>query len=182
MTTIGVSVAVPDPWGSDLQGYRVQLGDPTAAGIPTHITLLPPIDVDDVLLPSIHQHLEQVAAETSPFAVHLRGTGTFRPISPVVFVNVVQGISSCEVLASTVRHGPLAVDAQFSYHPHVTVAHHLPEAVLDRAFEELSSFDCRFTVEEISLYEHRDDHGWTPVRAFRLGGSSMRRSGEQLAV
>lgn len=182
MTTIGVSVAVPDPWGSDLQQYRVDLGDPTAAGIPTHITLLPPIDVDDVLLASIDRHLEAVAAATCPFDAHLRGTGSFRPVSPVVFVNVVQGISSCEVLAAEVRQGPLAIDSQFPYHPHVTVAHHLDEGLLDRAFEELASFDCRFTVDQISLYEHRDDQGWTPVRAFRLGGSAVGRAGEQVAV
>lgn len=182
MTTIGVSVAVPDPWGSDLQEYRIRIGDPTAAGIPTHITLLPPIDVDDVLVPSIHQHLEEVAAATCPFETHLRGTGTFRPVSPVVFVNVVQGISSCELLASAVRQGPLAIDAQFPYHPHVTVAHHLAEPLLDRAFDELGTFDCRFAVEEISLYEHHDERGWTPVRTFRLGGESMSRPGEQVAV
>jgi 2'-5' RNA ligase len=182
VTTIGVSVAVPDPWGSDLQEYRVELGDPTAASIPTHITLLPPIDVDDVLLASIDQHLEEVAAATCPFQAHLRGTGTFRPVSPVVFVNVVQGISSCELLASAVRQGPLAIDPQFPYHPHVTVAHHLPEELLDRAFEELGPFDCRFTVDEISLYEHHDHRGWTPVRAFRLGGPSVGRAGEQVAV
>lgn len=169
MTTIGVSVAVPDPWGAELQDYRVRLGDPTAAAIPTHITLLPPIDVDEVLLPSIGDHLEAVAGVTPPFAVHLRGTGSFRPVSPVVFVNVVEGISSSEMLASAVRKGPLAIDAQFPYHPHVTVAHHLPDALLDRAFEELGSFDCRFTVGQISLYEHHDDQGWTPVREFRLG-------------
>lgn len=169
MTTIGVSVAVPDPWGSELQDYRVQLGDPTAAAIPTHITLLPPIDVDDDLLPSIGDHLATVAAATPPFAVHLRGTGSFRPVSPVVFVNVVEGISSCEVLASAVRRGPLAIDAQFPYHPHVTVAHHLSEELLDRAFEDLGSFDCRFTVGQVSLYEHRDGRGWAPVRDFVLG-------------
>ena len=182
MTTIGVSVAVPDPWGSDLQEYRVDLGDPTAAGIPTHITLLPPIDVDDVLLPSIDRHLETVASATCPFVTHLRGTGSFRPVSPVVFINVVQGISSCEVLASAVRQGPLAIDAQFPYHPHVTVAHHLGDELLDRAFEELAPFDCRFTVDQISLYEHHDDRGWRPVRAFRLGGSAADRTTEQVAV
>ena len=169
MTTIGVSVAVPDPWGTELQDYRVRLGDPTAASIPTHITLLPPIDVDDELLPSIGEHLDAVARETFPFLVHLRGTGTFRPISPVVFVNVVAGISSCELLASAVRQGPLAIDAQFPYHPHVTVAHHLTEELLDRAFDELDSFDCRFTVGQVSLYEHHDRRGWTPVRDFVLG-------------
>ena len=31
-------------------------------------------------------------AETRAFTVHLRGTGTFRPVSPVVFVTVVEGI------------------------------------------------------------------------------------------
>lgn len=179
MTTIGVSVAVPDPWGSQLQRYRVDLGDLTAAAIPTHITLLPPIDVDDELLPSIDRHLGAVAAATCPFRAHLRGTGTFRPVSPVVFVNVVQGISSCEVLASAVRQGPLAIDAQYPYHPHVTVAHQLAEELLDRAFEELAGFDCRFTVEEISLYEHRECNGWTPVRGFRLGGTTEPRPGRR---
>ena len=62
-----------------------------------------------------------------PFRVHLRGTGTFQPISPVVFVGVVQGISQCEVLAAEVLRGPLAIDRAFPFHPHVTIAHHLPE-------------------------------------------------------
>jgi 2'-5' RNA ligase len=170
VTTIGVSVAVPDPWGAELQDYRVALGDPAAALIPTHITLLPPIDVEDDLLAGIHDHLAQVAAGARPFRAHLRGTGTFRPVSPVVFVNVVEGISGCEALASAVRRGPLAIEAQFPYHPHVTVAHHLAEPLLDRAFEELSGFDVSFTVDHFSLYEHRDGHGWIPVRGFVLGG------------
>lgn len=169
MTTIGVSLAVPDPWGAELQDYRVKLGDPTAAGIPTHITLLPPIDVDNELLPSIEGHLAAVAAATRPFVTHLRGTGTFRPVSPVVFINVVAGISSCEMLASAVRQGPLAIDAQYPYHPHVTVAHHLDEILLDQAFDELAGFDRRFTVDDFSLYVHRENLGWAPVRSFSLG-------------
>ncbi len=170
MTTIGVSVEVPDPWGAELQDYRVRLGDPTAGGIPTHITLLPPIDVDDDLLPMIGDHLEGVAEKTKPFDVRMRGTGTFRPVSPVVFVNVVQGISAFELLASAVRQGPLAVEPRFPYHPHVTVAHHLDETLLDRAFDELGSFDCRFTADHFSLFVHEDGSGWTPVRHFALAG------------
>ncbi len=170
MTTIGVSVEVPDPLGAELQDYRVRLGDPTASGIPTHITLLPPIDVDEGLVPTIHDHLDGVAEKTKPFDVRLRGTGTFRPVSPVVFVNVVQGISACELLASDVRQGPLAVEVRFPYHPHVTVAHHLDERLLDQAFLELESFDCGFTADHFSLYVHEDGSGWTPVRHFALAG------------
>ena len=168
MTTIGVSVAVPDPWGSDLQDYRISLGDETATGIPTHITLLPPIDVEDHLVPLILEHLGSAAAKTPAFTAHLRGTGTFRPVSPVVFVNVVEGIWGCEMLASAVREGPLAIDVAFPYHPHVTVAHRLENALLDRAFEEMSSFDCRFLVDHFWLYEHRAGEGWMPAKDFGL--------------
>ena len=169
MTTIGVSVAVPEPWGVDLQCYRVGLGDEAAAGIPTHITLLPPTEVDDGDVEKVHRHLVDVAGGVAPFATRLRGTGTFRPVSPVVFVNVVEGIAGCEQLAAGVRQGPLAVQPQFPYHPHVTIAHHLDEHLLDRAFDDLAGFDCCFTVDRFSLYEHRKGSGWTPVRDFPLG-------------
>jgi len=169
VATIGVAVSVPDPWGAQLQSYRVALGDPAAAGIPTHITLLPPVDVEDDLLPGIEQHLRRVASAVGSFPVHLRGTGTFRPVSPVVFVNVVDGISRCEQLAGAVRRGPLAFDAQYPYHPHVTVAHGLEERLLDQAFAELAGFECRFQVGSVTLYVHRDGAGWTPHQDLPLG-------------
>ena len=169
MATIGVAVSGPDPWGAQLQHYRVSLGDAAAAGIPTHITLLPPIDVEDHLLAGIEAHLRAVAASFGDFRVHLRGTGTFRPVSPVVFVNVVEGISRCEQLAAAVRRGPLAVDAQYPYHPHVTVAHGLDEPQLDRAFDELAGFECRFEVADVTLYVHLDGDGWTPWHDLPLG-------------
>ena len=169
MRTIGVSVAVPEPWGGELQRYRVRLGDAAAAGIPTHITLLPPVEVDDAELPGILEHLDTVASGTAAFPVHLRGTGTFRPVSPVVFVAVVQGISSCEQLAARIQQGPLAPEAQYPYHPHVTVAHHLEEAQLDRAFEELSGYECRFTAKSVSVYSHAGRSGWSRFRDLPLG-------------
>src|SRR5918998_1367947 len=115
MPTIGVAVAIPEPWATELQDYRTSVGDVTATMIPTHITLVPPTEVDDVHLPEVVKHLEEVAAEGRSFTVHLRGTGTFRPVSPVVFVTLVQGISGCEQLALAVRRGPLDVDLQYPY-------------------------------------------------------------------
>jgi 2'-5' RNA ligase len=171
MTTIGVSLAVPDPWGADLQRYRVSLGDEDAANIPTHITLLPPIDVEDGLLCGIDAHLREVARRCAPYPVRLRGTGTFRPVSPVVFLNVVQGISCCEVLASAVRQGPLAIDVQYPYHPHVTVAQNLREDTLDQAFDQLADYDLRFHVDRFVLYHHQDHQGWVPHQEYLLTGS-----------
>ncbi len=172
MPTIGVALAIPEPWATQLQDYRTALGDETATRIPTHITLVPPTDVADDELAGVEQHLADVAAEMPPFDVHLRGTGTFRPVSPVVFVSLVRGISQCEQLAAAVRHGPLTVPLQFPYHPHVTVAHHLCDEALDRAFEELAGFECRFEADGFHLYRHEDQDGWRPKRAFPLGGAA----------
>jgi len=170
--TIGVSLAVPEPWGSRLQEFRVSNGDTQGAAIPTHITLVPPVEIDQELVREVEQHLETVAATTAAYGVHLRGSGTFRPVSPVVFVSVVEGISPTEQLAKACRRGPLQVRLDFPYHPHVTVAHVQDDTLLDRAFEELSDFDCAFTVEAFHLYVHDADLGWKATRDYPLAGSS----------
>jgi 2'-5' RNA ligase len=167
MPIIGVAVAIPEPWATQLQDYRTAVGDTTAAMIPTHITLVPPTDVADDLA-AIEKHLASAAGEVRAFPVHLRGTGTFRPVSPVVFVTLVEGISQCEQLAEAVRRGPLAVDLQFPYHPHVTVAHHLADGPLDRAFDDLAGFECLFRVDGFHLYVHDPELGWQPTREFPL--------------
>ena len=168
MVTIGVAVAIPEPWASELQNYRTSVGDTMATTIPTHITLLPPTEVAEDELEKIEAHLEEAAGDVPAFEVHLRGTGTFRPISPVVFVTLVEGISQCEQLAHAVRRGPLAVDLAYPYHPHVTIAHDLADAQLDQAFDELAEFECRFAVGEFHLFVHDHDRGWTPTRYFAL--------------
>lgn len=168
MTTIGVAIAIPEPWGSRLRQFRLSIGDTGALGIPTHITLVPPVEVDDVDVPLVDDHLAEVAGATPSFEVHLRGTGTFRPISPVVFVALAEGISACEQLAAAVRTGPMAVELRFPYHPHVTVAQEVADEQLDRAFEELAGFECRFRVTHFHLYIHDVASGWAPTNRYRL--------------
>ncbi|GAA4725772.1 2'-5' RNA ligase family protein [Pedococcus ginsenosidimutans] len=170
MPTIGVSIAIPSPHAEMLQAKRASFGDPLAECIPTHVTLLPPTEVAEEELEAAVKHLEEVAAQGRPFPMVLRGTGTFRPTSPVVFVQVSGGIADCELLEKEVRQGPLDRPLDFYYHPHVTVAHHVPEPNLDQAFTELSDFECAFEVDEFHLYEHGDDGVWRPVRSFTLGG------------
>jgi 2'-5' RNA ligase len=83
-------------------------------------------------------------------------------------VTVVEGISACEQLAGALRRGPLSVELQFPYHPHVTIAHHLPDEALDRAFGELADFESLFGAEEFHLYVHDEEKGWQPSREFPL--------------
>lgn len=170
MRTIGVSIEIPEPYGGELQRWRAFLGDPMASAIPAHVTLLPPVEVDDYELPAIEHYLLRVAAEQTPFPIRLRGTGTFRPVSPVVFIALAEGISSCERLADALGEGPAPRILKFPYHPHVTIAHDLPEHVLDKAFEALADYECAFGVESFCLFEQGTDATWRPQRDFTLGG------------
>jgi 2'-5' RNA ligase len=170
LPTYGVAITIPAPWGSALQDLRGRFGDPMARAIPSHVTLLPPTPVDDATLDAFVEHLEKVAATHPPFEMVLSGTGTFRPVSPVVFVQVSRGISSCERLESAVRSGPVERRLDFNYHPHVTVAHHLDDDALDAAFDDLADFRCAFPVTAIDLFQNGRDAVWRPRQSFPLTG------------
>ncbi|MEV0177935.1 2'-5' RNA ligase family protein [Streptomyces sp. NPDC050625] len=171
--TIGVSIAVPEPDGSLLQERRAGFGDPAAHGIPTHVTLLPPTELDATRLSAVEAYLTEVAAAGRPFPMRLSGTGTFRPLSPVVYVKVVQGAEACARLQKRVRDasGPVARELQFPYHPHVTVAHGIDDAAMDRAFEELADYDAEWPCTGFALYEQGPDGVWRKLREFTFGGS-----------
>ncbi|MFF8830493.1 2'-5' RNA ligase family protein [Streptomyces sp. NPDC015131] len=170
--TLGVSIAVPEPYGSLLQERRAGFGDPAAHGIPTHVTLLPPTEVDAARLPAVRAHLAGVAAASRSFPMRLSGTGTFRPLSPVVFVQVVEGAAACSWLQQRVREasGPLERELQFPYHPHVTVAHGIAEEAMDRAYEELTDFEAAWTVGSFALYEQGADGVWRKLSEYAFGG------------
>lgn len=168
--TIGVAIALPEPHHSELRACRTRAGDPQARRIPPHVTLLPPTEAGAADLPVIEKHLACVARQHRPFELHLSGTGTFRPVSQVVFVQVAAGLSECEVLEAAVRSGPLYRETSFPYHPHVTVAHDVPSAALDAAYDELRGYDARFPVDGFTMFEQDDAGVWRPHRVFSMDG------------
>jgi 2'-5' RNA ligase len=169
LVRVGVAIGIPEPLGGRLDRHRAAAGDPMAEFIPSHVTLLGPTDVAAASMPDIEKHLATVAARRPAFPVQLRGTGTFRPVTEVVFVAVAAGISELEQLADAVRSGPLERELHFPYHPHVTVAHDISTDALDRIFERLAGFSARFEVDHFTLYVHGSDGRWRPVRDFPLG-------------
>jgi 2'-5' RNA ligase len=166
---IGVSIAVPEPYAGAIQDARAGYGDPLARSIPTHVTLLPPTEVPAGSLPAVERHLAAAAAAQRPFRLLLRGSGTFRPVSPVVFLKLEAGVRECRAAEAAVRSGLLARELAFPYHPHVTVAHAVEEEALDRAHAELRGYRAEFPVSGFSLYRFGSDEVWRPLRAFPFG-------------
>jgi 2'-5' RNA ligase len=168
VATIGVVIDIPDPFGEELQRWRADFGDPMARVVPAHITLLPPTEVERAHDEAIDEHLEEVLGKARPFTVSLRSTDSFRPVSPVVFVTLLDGADDCDRLQQGIRSGPLKRDLDFDFHPHVTVAHHLDDAAMDRAQQTLADYAADFLVPGVELYEHGPG-GWRLRRRFVFG-------------
>lgn len=170
--TIGVAIAVPEPFATQLQDARRSYGDPQADIIPTHVTILPPTTIPESAMPAVRAHLSEVARETVPFPIELLGTDTFRPVSPVVFVPLVKGASACAALATQVRTGPLARSLDFSYHPHVTLGHNIPDAQLDAAEAGSRDVHLDFLADEVVLYLRDTEHNWERKAGFTFEGGA----------
>lgn len=174
---IGISIEIPQPMAAELQGARRSFGDPLADAIPPHITVIGPTVIEQESFDQICDHIAHASSQVEPFNVHLRGSATFRPISPVVFIQVVDGIAQCEKLEQIMRNGPLEQETRFNYHPHVTIAHEVSDEALDQAFQKMAFYEASFKVNSIHLYEHGDDNVWRPILEFPLGSDSSLETG-----
>ena len=168
MMTVGVLIEVPEPFAAELSAARARSGDLDARWVPPHVTLVAPVSLDPGEMDAVEEHVGRVATTVQPFRMRLRGTGTFRPVTKVVFAAVAEGIPGCEQLERLLRTGPLAVERSYPYHPHVTVAHDVSEQALDDAFDSLAGYEAVFTVGDMTLFELHES-GWRPRRRYRLG-------------
>jgi 2'-5' RNA ligase len=169
-TVLGIVVPIPEPWAQLLVDWRSKVGDPQASLVPPHVTLLPPTEVPVADRAAISAHLAEVARCHAPFDMHLSGTGTFAPVSDVVFIAVARGIGSCELIANDVRRGPLERSLSFPYHPHVTVAHDVPPDMLELAYSGLADLSAEFRVDSFTEFEQTPGGAWAVAREYRLTG------------
>lgn len=174
---LGVAVAIPQPHATVLTNWRRQVGDPAADLVWPHVTLLPPTPVLAESMDCVEAHLAAAAAAQEPFVMHLAGTGTFRPASPVVFIQISTGVAQCEMLEGAIRRGPLDRDLEFPYHPHVTVAQEVDEEHLDEVYDGLAGFVARFSVDSFQLFSRDRDGRWATRTEFQLSGPNGRAVG-----
>lgn len=167
---VGVVVAIPEPLASELRTWRKSFGDPLAEQIPAHITLVTTTPVDS--WEETLAHVRSVAATARSFTVSMHGTGTFRPVSPVVYLNVEDGFAECIQLHSALQRGPLARDLPFPFHPHVTIAHNIQESSLDDAETALHEFHASFRVDGMGLFQHDRSGIWRLQEELAFGGAT----------
>ena len=156
--SVGVILRFPPEVAEELQRWRASFGDPMAGVIPAHITLVTTTMTQD--WEATRCHVRDVASKQEPFMVTIAGTGSFRPVSPVVFLKVDDGFAECVRLHKRLQTGPLERELPFAYHPHVTVAHDVAPESLDEAETALKNYRATFPVASMGLYEHDDNGIW----------------------
>ncbi|MFH5880340.1 2'-5' RNA ligase family protein [Arthrobacter sp. NA-172] len=167
---VGVILGFPREVARELQEWRASFGDPMADVIPAHITLVTTTPARD--WEAAREHVRDVARRQAPFNITISGTGSFRPVSPVVFLNVEDGFTECVELHEQLQAGPLERDLPFPFHPHVTVAHDVAPESLDEAETVLKNYTATFPVVSMGLYEHDNDGIWQLREELDFGGDT----------
>lgn len=170
---LGVTIAVPDPWASQIRQVRSAAGDPLARTIVPHITLVPPVLVANDDVAALLGHVRSVARRGAPFVVEVAGAQTFRPVSPVVYLEVTRGAQALGDLHDDLRRagGPLAGPLRFPFHPHVTLAHDVDDDALNQAASAGDAIRGTFLAQRISVHRLADDGSWVQLDAPELVGS-----------
>jgi 2'-5' RNA ligase len=166
-TALGVVIEIPSPLEAALRGWRRRYGGEAAAAVAPHITL---VSGSTTNWKTAVEHVRTVAARCPAFRVSLRGTGTFRPVSPVVFLNVLEGAEACGQLHDALVAGPLLHELSYGYHPHLTIAHEVDDDAMDLAQEELKGESMEFMVNSIGLFGVDDTGAWSLREELGLGG------------
>lgn len=163
---LGIVIAVPEPWNTVVTNIRTAIGDPMAAKVPPHVTVMPPLAVPAELREEVFEHLRLVATQNRPFRISLGSANTFEPVSPVAYLQVLQGATQCEQLAEDVRSGPLDYALRFPYHPHVTLAQNLPRPALTKALELGHNFEASWMVQGFRVDRVDSDGSYVSTAIF----------------
>ena len=175
---LGVVARLPEPIGIHVQAWRRALGDPAAARIAPHLTLVPPQTVAERDLGRATALVERAAAGAVPFLVELDGTATFLPDAPVAYLAVREGGPALADLEAALGESPLDRRTH-PFHPHVTLVQDLPAERIEAAARELAGFRAAFPVRELALLrEEREADGgrvWRPLATATVGASTAVR-------
>ena len=171
---LGVVARLPEPLGIHVQAWRRALGDPTAARIGPHLTLVPPQTVAGRDLDRAVALVERAAEGAVPFLVELAGTATFLPGSPVAYLVVREGGPALETLEAALRESPLDRRTH-PFHPHVTLVQDLPPDRIEAAAADLAGFRAAFPVRDLAVLREERDRSWRPLATVPVGASTAVR-------
>lgn len=165
---------VPPPWSVEIEGLRRALGDGGLGRIPTHLTLVPPVNVREDRIPEALAVLRDAAAVTRPISVRLGPPATFLPVNPVAYLPVNgDGLAAVHRLRDLVFRPPLERSLTWSFVPHVTVADEAEPERIAAAATALAQYEVDVTFDRVHLLEEGAGRTWRPIADVPFGAPAV---------
>jgi 2'-5' RNA ligase/ribosomal protein S18 acetylase RimI-like enzyme len=164
---LGVALLIPPPLDREVDALRRACDDGALAQIPSHLTLVPPVNVREDAMDDAFRVLRQAAAVIRPFTVQLGPPATFLPDNPTLYLAVSgPGADAVRRLRDAVFVPPLERELTWPFVAHVTVADEMAHDRITASVEALAGYRRTVTFERVHLLEeHKGPDGrvWRPI-------------------
>ena len=178
LDTFALVTYLPDPLCSFLDDLRRELAPGCVPH--AHVTILPPRPLSG----TPHDAIEAVRSRAPDFSAFEVAAGEVLifPVSDVVYLTVREGRPELQQMHYAFNVGPLKYEAQFPYHPHITLAQDLTREqsieltkIARRRWAEYPHTKV-FSVESLLFVKNTARNCWTDLAHFQLApAASIRR-------
>jgi len=171
---LGVALLLDPPVRDQVDGLRRALGDESLGRIPSHLTLVPPVNVRTGDLGAALRRL-RAAAGVLPGSLHLTlgPPATFLPDNPVLYLDVGGDVERLRRLRDAVFAPPLERPLTWPWVPHVTLADSTTPERIAAALTALDRFAVVTRLERVVLLEEGPGRIWTPLADTDLGPAAV---------
>ena len=171
-----IAILLPQPISAHVKSEQQFLADHFgprhALRTPPHITLIPPLEVNDEDIKKIVSIGKEIATQTQCFKLELNGYGAFKP--RVVFIKLIENIMLNNLYQlwrkNIEQQAPHLLERypDRSYHPHLTLAH---RDVTPQQFDNIwkwykvKSFESVIEITGCWMLKHSSS-GWAKEQEF----------------
>lgn len=167
---LGVALLLDPPVSDQVDGLRRALGDDSLARIPSHLTLVPPVNVRHRDLgAALHRLRAAAAALAGPLDLSLGPPATFLPDNPVLYLDVGGDRADLGRLRDAVFAPPLERPLTWPWVPHVTLADNATPERIAAGLSALDRYAVVTRVDRVVLLEEQAGRVWWPLADAYLG-------------
>ncbi|MEO7518863.1 MAG: 2'-5' RNA ligase family protein [Acidimicrobiales bacterium] len=168
---LGAVLLLPAAVAAEVDGLRRACGDGALGRVPSHITLVPPVNVRADDLPAALTRLRTAAAAAAgPLDLVLGPPGTFLPVNPVLYLKVGgPDLAGLHRVRDTAFAFPLDRRLSWPFVPHVTVADGAEPDRIGAALAALADYEAPVTLDRVHLLQEGEQRTWRPLADCPLG-------------
>lgn len=179
---LGVALLLPEPVRTEVDALRRAVGDGSLGRVPAHLTLVPPVNVNERDLDAAFTLLRDAAAASGPMTLELGPPASFLPQNPVLYLEVGGAVEALLALRERVFRPPLHRELAWPYVPHVTLCDEGDPERLSWAVESLADFRAPVTLTHVHIL-NETEKVWRPFADAVLGGRRVvGRGGLELEI